>query len=102
MKLSEIVRLAADKCLWDGNSWPPRDAENYSCCAIYRALEEEYEADFPYAGDADEEIISILASMGLPDSSWLCFEEFSFGEERQGVRYAWLHFVADYLEEQGK
>lgn len=100
MKPSEIVRIAADEFLWDGGHHrDPSGWHNaWSCCAIENAL---YSRRM-LSDEVSRVIFNTLEKMGMDKYSLEAFKEFKRGEEQQSVRYAWLHFVADYLEENGQ
>lgn len=96
--IAKILRLAADEHLWDG-TFPRQDLPEYSCNAVDSV-------DHP-----DHEVVydpkTFLLYLGLTRSEFgggdaRAFSEFVRGEERQSVRYAWLHFAADIADEWGE
>ncbi len=89
MKLSEIVRYAADNKLNDGTK---RHRSTFSCAAIHRAAL-ELGVTIP--------VNSRILECGCIPWSYEMFNEFRPGKTRQGARYLWLQFFALYLEDEG-
>ena len=95
MKLSEILRLAADEHLSEVDEPIRSDfgsivKARFSCDAVRAAVH------WTWVPGED-----FLKSLGCPVYSIHAFDEFPAGIERQSVRYAWLHMAADYAEECG-
>lgn len=89
MKISEAFREAQKK-LWDGSGSLGEDKELYSCgtFSFFR--------------------FHHLFWMSVHASSYGCevnaenqFDEFPFGEERQGARFMWLEMLALIAEDEG-
>lgn len=101
MKLSELLRAAANEALWNGYRAVFRGDETgiaeYSCNAV---MEQEYRCalgDLRGLGAG-----YFLSTLGVSIGSLSEFDEFAYGIERQAVRYAWLMFAADIAEEEGR
>jgi|OpeIllAssembly_1097287.scaffolds.fasta_scaffold01773_5 hypothetical protein len=101
--ISKLLRRAANKHLWDGkhsevwtkDSEVTDGKEPYTCDSIYRAAMANRSDWATYYAAMD-----FLRGLGCPTDSLRAFHEFTFGEERQGARYAWLMFAAAVAEEQ--
>lgn len=94
MKVSDILRDAADKFLWDG-MYEPSPALTYSCDAVLGGA----------MGDCDfserRYVRAFLGDLGVDDYGHYEFDEFEEGEERQGARFLWLDFAALVAEDEG-
>lgn len=91
MKLSELIRAAAES---------KKHFVSYSCCAVYGVIFSRFNHE--RAGRIYDQFMQLVDNMAgghLPGFS--AFDEFPWGEERQSVRYAWLHLVAAYADELG-
>lgn len=89
MKISEILRKAANEHLWD-RTGRLGEKEIYSCDAIACVGANSWEA------------IRFCQSLGLNSYSLSAFNEFESGPKRQGARFLWLHFAALVAEDMGK
>lgn len=91
-RISEILWDAANLWLSDGSeSLEFSEFHAYTCYAVIAAEDESY----PDKSNA----CVFLKRLGCDCGSGRQFDEFSFGEQRQGARYAWLMFASMYAEE---
>jgi hypothetical protein len=110
MKISTVLREAANTNLWDGMNYQLRKSDpmysekdcaaiqgksQYSCDAFHHFNMHHITYEF------QKEIEDFLYELGLNPETINAFTEFEPGEERQSVRYAWLMFAADIAEEEG-
>ena len=95
MKISAILRDAANNHLWDGRE-ARRIGALYSCHAVHRALDA-----YPGLRESMDDVFSFLTWMGVDTPKGNLFDEFKTCREQQQVRYAWLMFAADFAEELG-
>ena len=86
-KFSDILWEAANEKLWDGEGYGWRIRE-YSCEAVWRIV-------------GSDPILDFLEELGVQTNSIFQMEEFSYGPERQAVRYCWLMFASMIAEEWG-
>lgn len=107
-KISEILHLAADKCLWHPNTSPRTGYESeHSCIAILTAMTQNYDANYVFWKQYSQEfkrILEGLKNMGLRTDSYgegTIFNKCKTYAEAQETRYAWLKFAAMLAEEQG-
>lgn len=90
MKISEILRKAADGFLWTGEQ---RDSDNrYSCGAVADVTDQKVD---------DSAACNFLMELGVDTWSYHAFDEFPEGEIRQGARFLWLDFAALVAEDEG-
>ena len=108
MKISTILRKAANDHLWMGTSdgWRKRGADDvnksFFCCdAVDQARDTiKYQSWSAYYAD-EERIRNFLQSLGQ-GIGFSEFKEFDNDElARQEIRYTWLMFAADIAEEEG-
>ena len=99
VRLAPLIREAANNYLWDGicELYSNKNYRNFSCVAIDLAIQNNN----LYHTNVTSKIDEHLKNCGLDETDWKTstFREFAYGEERQGVRYAWLNLFANYLEE---
>lgn len=88
MKVSEILRRAARENLWDGRSHIHARRE-FSFHAVIWAVE-----GWP------KDALEFLRSLGVGRDGNQ-FNEFRYGERRQGARFLWLEFAALVAEDEG-
>lgn len=93
MKISEILWKAANESLWDG-SGHHYNRETYSCAAVAEA--EGVSVWW------ESKTVAFLKEFGVTPESRTEFDEFKYGGDQQGARYAWLMFAAMIAEEEGK
>lgn len=93
MKVSTILRRAADKYLWDGHAqlWND-DWQEFSCNAVEDAATSPHDRN--KAND-------FLRGLGVNKWSAQEFSGFKRRSERQGARFLWLHFAALVAEDEG-
>jgi hypothetical protein len=90
--IAELLHKAADSHLSRAGVGG-RDKEVESCTAVVVAAE-KMNVDY-------RPVWHGLQEMGVYTFSFMQFEEFPRGPERQAARYAWLKFAALIAEEQG-
>lgn len=99
MKMSKILRYAADNCLWNGYDIMQETQSSFCCYAVafsYQVLSSKSANDSWTIANL---VQKFLEHLGMPFYS--AFDEFPDCEVRQSVRHAWLHFAADIAEEEG-
>ena len=94
-RIAACLWLAANKYLWDGFSEFEDFAWEFSCAATD-------ESDRVLASLDPWDLEDFLESLGVDVGGETEFDEFEFGEVRQGARFLWLDFAALYAEELGK
>lgn len=98
--IADVLHLAADMYLWDGNTERyksnvglKRDVHGYAVIAALREL------------DMDElraaEVFNHLETISPDSMPNNVFDDLPCGAKRQAARYAWLKFAALIAEEQG-
>jgi hypothetical protein len=92
VKLSEIFWLAANEYLGG--------YEGFSCFAATNAAYDAAITLREQMGLVDR-AQDFLVALGVDNNSAREFDEFTWGPERQGARYAWLMFASMYAEELG-
>ena len=86
MKISDTLWEAANLYLDHGLvDFQLSGVNRYSCCAVDMA---ESKNKVPNTPGCD-----FLASLGVKQFAGNQFDEFEYGEERQGARYLWLDFA---------
>jgi hypothetical protein len=98
-RLAKVFRVAADRFLWKGGLFG-LDNERYSCDAIWAAIAHIYSAEASRL-EIECEIDDLLVNAGMKDFQKEHFRRFRAGEDRQAVRHAWLHLLAQYCEDEG-
>lgn len=92
--VSDIIRVAANRCLSDGHSHINDMTAKYSCNAILGLLNDL---------DMDEHIVkdiifNAMRECGMSEPNRAHFREFNQLTDKQSARYIWLLFLAEYLE----
>ena len=94
MKLmADVIDLAINKYLWDGQRNRTRPTLICSCSAIYAA--DNYESDA-------EKIMAFLEPMGVDSFATQEFNCAHSGQKRQYARALWLTWAAIIAREEGK
>lgn len=111
MKISTLLRKAANEHLWVGGKYYNQQGEVFSCSAVIAAARDTYpnfcwwplkENENLYKRKAlQEKALAFLYELGCPVCSTTAFNEFKIGKTRQAVRYAWLMFAAQVAKEEG-
>lgn len=93
-KVADNLRRAANELLWDGRGTRATDGTQckYSCGAVGTLL-------CNWGFSPEDDFLCMVSNGFAPFQSGNAMAEFAKGEERQGVRYAWLMFAADIAEE---
>lgn len=92
--VSDIIRVAADVCLYDGYSYIPYMSVKYSCNAILGLL-----TDLDMREHVVKDIIfDAMKACGMSDPHGAHFHEFDEPIDKQSARYIWLMFLAEYLD----
>jgi len=96
MKISEILRDAADRYLWDGSRG---GHQVFSCGAVENVLNDMTNLeDYAYAY---HHTFLFLKELGVNIHSEYEFDEVPRGEIRQCARFLWLDFAALVAEDEG-
>jgi hypothetical protein len=95
MKLSEVLWIAANEQLWDGDLRYDNLSE-YSCGAVSALISSPMIFSWTFTST-----IKFLRELGVQSSCTKQFNEFDPGPERQGARYLWLDFARLVAEDEG-
>ena len=95
MKISEILREAADVHLWhgEGRLWDSCQ-ESYTCCAV---------CNVDCSAIEQRAVFRFLRRLGLDTESCSQFDDTHFDDSAalQGARFLWLDFAALVAEDEG-
>lgn len=115
MKISTLLRKAANNHLWVGGKYYNQQGEVFSCIAVTAAINAKYPISKWWPSDRTPEdrialekrdrlsdkAMAFLNSLGCATYSTKAFSEFKGNKQRQAARYAWLMFAAQVAEEEG-
>jgi len=112
MKLSTLLRKAANNHLWDGDE-EDHEKEYYSCIAVEEAIYTVVNVNGRWSDNVawnkvyrqraqlKNRASSFLKELGCPIDASCTFNNFRKIKEKQAARYSWLMFAAQIAKEEG-